>query len=119
MVYGGQRNQLLPFEDGAENIRVLVSLEKWRRSLSVKPLALVVSVGLDTVVVEANAPLGVLDGDVESKVVVECVVAGGEVELGERGDDDVELNLVGAKDELDDKAHQGHDDEQREEDLED
>jgi len=116
---GAQREQLLPLEDGAENGRVLVPLVKRRRSLGVESLALVVSVGLDAVVVDADALVGVPDGDVEGEVVVERVVGGGEVELGERGVGDAELHLVGAEEEPEDEDNQGHDDEEREEDLED
>ncbi|KAE7995869.1 hypothetical protein FH972_000632 [Carpinus fangiana] len=74
---GVQQEQLLPFKDGAENGRVHVPLVKRRWSLGVESLALVVSVGLDAVVVDADALVGDPDGDVEGKVVVELVVGSG------------------------------------------
>lgn len=91
-------------EDGAENGRVLVSLVEGSESLGIETLILVVGVGLDAVVVNADPLIGVPDGDVKRQVVVEGVVVGGVVELGERGVRHVELDLVGAEEEPEDEG---------------
>lgn len=49
-----------------------------------KPLVLLVCNDLDATVLEAGAFVGISNGDVEGKVVRECVVGFGVTELGKR-----------------------------------
>lgn len=65
-----------------DNGGVFVSLVKGCQGFGIETLALVISVGLDGVVVESDSLVGVPDRNVESQVVVEGVV-GGEIELGQ------------------------------------
>lgn len=59
-----------------------MSLVKGSQGFGNETLALVISVGLDGVVVETDSLVGVPDRNVESQIVVEGVV-GGEIELGQ------------------------------------
>lgn len=101
-----KQNQLLPFERRTQNGRILVALVKWGQGLGAKPLAHIESVGFDAIVVNADLFVGVSDGDVEIKIVVEHVVVGGggEVELGDqRRVGDMELDPAGVEDEPEDE----------------
>jgi hypothetical protein len=75
-----KQKQLLPFEHRTQNGRILVALVKRGKRLGAKPLAHIESVGFEAFVVNADLFVGVSDGDVESKIVVEhanVVVVGG------------------------------------------
>lgn len=72
---------------------------------------------MDGVVVYANPLVGVSDGDVESQVVVKHVVVG-DIELGERGVGDAELEVVGAEDEPDYESGEANDYDDGEDDFE-
>jgi hypothetical protein len=100
-----KQKQLLPFEHRTQNGRILVALVKRGKRLGAKPLAHIESVGFEAIVVNADPFVGVSDGDVESKIVVEhanvvvVVVVGDGVDLGERRVGDVKLDPAGAEDE--------------------
>ena len=103
---------MLPFEHGAENRGILVALIKRCQEHRTKPLAVKECIGFDAIVVYANLFVGVSDSDVEGEIVVEGGGVVDEVELGERGVGDIEVNPVGAKDEPEDedgKAYNNND----------
>ncbi|GKU92350.1 hypothetical protein SLEP1_g6088 [Rubroshorea leprosula] len=99
----------LPLKRGVQVTGILVPLIERCQLLGSEPLVLIVRVGLDAVVVDANFLVGVAHGDVEGEVVVEVVV-GGEVELGKGGIRHVKLNYVGAEYEPEDEGSQTQDD---------
>jgi hypothetical protein len=76
--------QFLPFKNHIQNGCVVVALIKWCRIQShrAKPLLSIVSNDLDVTVVYVGLVVGVSDGDVERKVVVESAVCVGEFEFG-------------------------------------
>nr|GMD89721.1 hypothetical protein SOVF_158540 [Ipomoea batatas] len=102
-VAGVEGDDVIAPERGAEVGGVLVALVEGFEILGAKPLALVERGGFEVVVVDADALVGVADGEVEGEVVVEGAVGGGEVELGEGGVVHVEFDLVGAEDEPEDQ----------------
>lgn len=89
---------MLPDENRVQVTSVLMPLIKRGQRLGIQSLILVVSSGLDTVVVYADPTVGVTYCHVNRKVVLQSVV-GSEVELGELDVGDMELDLVGTEDE--------------------
>lgn len=84
-----------------------MALVKWSGSGvdQSKPLFPIVANGLDPIVVYTGLFVRVSYGDVEGQVVVQSVVVGvgvGEVELGQRGIDDGEFEILGLKDQPED-----------------
>nr|GMD92050.1 vacuolar protein-sorting-associated protein 33 homolog [Ipomoea batatas] len=104
-VAGVEGDDVIAPERRAQVGGVLVALVERFEILGAKPLALVERGGFEVVVVDADALVGVADGEVEGEVVVEGAVGGGEVELGEGGVVHVEFDLVGAEDEPEDQRH--------------
>lgn len=86
-----------------------MSLVKRCQGVRIEPLVLVVRPGLDGFVIDSDLFVGISDGDVERKVVLESIV-GSETELGERGIRDVKLDCInGAEDEPKDKDSKAKD----------
>lgn len=70
-----------------------------RQILSIEPVALVACRGPDFVEVDSHHLVGVSERDVEIKFVLENVVVGCEIELGEFGIRYLELEATGINDE--------------------
>lgn len=79
--------------------------------LGIEPGILVQCSSLDGVEVDTEPFVGVADGEIESKIVVEFVV--GVVELGEGGFCDVEFHFVWSDDEPEHQGGDTHDDHHR------
>lgn len=110
---------MLAREHRANHARRLVALIERSHVGDAEPLVLVEGPRLEAVVVHADFLVRVPDGEVELEIVVEDGVAGSEVELGQLGLGDVELDHVdGAEDEPEDKGGDAHDDEDRGDDFE-
>jgi hypothetical protein len=104
-----KQHQFLPFKRRVQIARSLVPLVKRCQAFRIEPLVLVVRPGLDGVVIDSDLSVGVSDGDVDGKVVLQSVVAG-KSELRERGVRDVELDVGGAEYEPKDESSKANDD---------
>lgn len=94
----GEWQQILALKRRVKIGRVLGFLKERVEIHGGESLAGVDGAGLDGVVVDADPLVGVADGHVDGEVVEEGVVTGGEVELGEGGVFDVEVDGVGSED---------------------
>lgn len=94
-------NQLLTCKSCIQKMRTLAVYFKTqlRQILSIEPVALVACRGPDFVEVDSHHLVGVSERDVEIKFVLENVVVGCEIELGEFGIRYLELEATGINDE--------------------
>lgn len=110
-----QQQRLLAFEDRGHDSGVLVPLIERVQTQIAESLILEECVGFNVVVVDADPSIGIANGDIESKVVVEGVV--GVIETGDGGVGHMEIDLVGTKQKPDDKSDDGNDDDNGAEQL--
>lgn len=115
-----ERNHALPLKRRLQDGGVLVALVEPPQILDCgEPVVPVKRRGIDGVVVDADALVRVPGGDGDGEVVVEGVVGRGEVEPGQGGVFDVEVDLVGAEDEPEHDGGGAQKDEEGAEYLED
>lgn len=87
-----------------------MALVKRGQRACTKPLVLVESTGFDAIIIYPDLFVWVSDGEVQSEVVVEQTVVGGEVEFRKRGIGDMKLDPVGAEYEPEDENRKAYND---------
>lgn len=109
--------QFCSIKHSAQLSRILVPLVKRCQILCIKSLASIITIDLEGIVIYTNPLVGVSNGEIEIKVVLQRVVCS-EIELCQWSTSGIEFKVVGANKEPEDEGGNTHKDDDSEDEFE-